>query len=220
LTVCHSSGESSNILNAQIPGKQMPSEWPSDMIYVVSGLPRSGTSLMMQILLAAGIPAFTDARRQADLHNPAGYFEHETVKNVIHDSAWLAEAQGKAVKIIADFLHLLPPDFRYQIIFMRRDLDEVIDSQNKMLRLSGNNTELLNRQQLRDMLRHTLARAHNWAGGRQNIRIYYQDYAALIANPDDYLPQIARFIGGAPNQAAMLSAVKSDLYRTRKANRF
>ncbi|MBK6374535.1 MAG: hypothetical protein IPF67_15705 [Saprospiraceae bacterium] len=106
-------------------------------ITVVSGLPRSGTSMMMQMLEAAGLDIFTDKERTADDSNPKGYYEHEAVKNLQHNNKWLPEAKGKVVKIIAQLLSHLPANYHYQVIFMERDVLEVIASQQKMLVRDG-----------------------------------------------------------------------------------
>ena len=109
----------------------------SDEIIVVSGLPRSGTSLMMQLLAAGGIPIVTDNIRAADADNPRGYCEFERVKTIKTDASWLPEIHGKAVKMVSQLLYDLPTTERYKIIFMERDLDEVLASQEKMLTRLG-----------------------------------------------------------------------------------
>jgi len=105
----------------------------SDPIYVVSGLPRSGTSLMMRMLDAGGVPAVTDRIRTADDDNPRGYFELEAVKRTKQDPSWLDDAPGKAVKVISQLLCELPPDRAYKVIVMRRKLGEVSAAQKTML---------------------------------------------------------------------------------------
>jgi hypothetical protein len=100
-----------------------------DPVIIVSGLPRSGTSLMMQMLDAGGIPIFTDNKRSADESNPKGYYEHEKVKTIRKDKKWLSDASGKAVKIISHLLYHLPGKYNYKIIFMLRELSEVVQEQ-------------------------------------------------------------------------------------------
>jgi len=106
-------------------------------IVVVSGLPRSGTSLMMQMLDAGGITVYTDAVRTPDDNNPKGYFEHENVKQLIKNHHWLSEATGKAVKIVVPLLYKLPAKFHYKVVFMLRDISEVVESQHQMLVRNG-----------------------------------------------------------------------------------
>src|ERR1700726_4979370 len=103
-------------------------------VTVVSGMPRSGTSLLMRMLVAGGLPALTDGHRPADHHNPRGYFEDVRARKLAHDSSWIEEARGKAVKIIYRLLPNLPPHLDYRVLFMERDLEEVFDSQQDMLR--------------------------------------------------------------------------------------
>ena len=99
-----------------------------DVITIVSGLPRSGTSLMMQMLEAGGMPVLTDGIRDADEDNPRGYYELEAVKRTKDDPAWLHGAPGKVVKMIYLLLYDLPTTYNYRIIFMRRPLSEVVAS--------------------------------------------------------------------------------------------
>ena len=110
----------------------------SQPIVIVSGLPRSGTSMMMKMLEAGGIPLLTDSIRQADEDNPKGYYEFERAKKLPDgDTAWLKEARGKAVKIIAALLMELPQGYTYQVLFMHRNIQEVLASQSKMLARRG-----------------------------------------------------------------------------------
>ena len=102
-------------------------------IIIVSGLPRSGTSLMMQMLDNGGVPVVTDHIRTADTDNPRGYYEFEQVKKIKEDVSWLPETRGKAFKMVSQLLYELPASERYRIIFMERDLDEMLLSQEKML---------------------------------------------------------------------------------------
>jgi hypothetical protein len=106
---------------------------PCDIV-VVSGLPRSGTSMMMQMLEAGGLPILTDGERVADADNPRGYYEYAPAKRLMTDRTWLPAADGKAVKIVAQLLPYLPPaPHRFRVIFMKRDLGEVLASQQVML---------------------------------------------------------------------------------------
>src|SRR5262249_30630691 len=102
-------------------------------IIIVSGLPRSGTSLMMQMLDGGGVPVLTDNIRAADTDNPRGYYEFEPVKATKRDATWLPAARGKAVKMVSQLLYHLPPGETYRVLFLERDLEEVLASQEKML---------------------------------------------------------------------------------------
>src|SRR3990167_393038 len=99
------------------------------MIVIVSGLPRSGTSLMMQMLRAGGMSLLIDDQRPADADNPHGYWEYEPVKRLQHDNSWLPQAEGKAVKVVSALLQYLPPRHTYKIIVMHRPMQEVLASQ-------------------------------------------------------------------------------------------
>lgn len=107
-----------------------------DLITIVSGLPRSGTSMMMSMLEAGGMDVLTDGIRGADEDNPRGYYEFERVKQIEHDKGWLSDARGKAVKMVAALLKYLPPEYQYQVVFVRRNMDEVLASQRRIDRKS------------------------------------------------------------------------------------
>ena len=109
-----------------------PAAAPESLV-VVTGLPRSGTSMLMQMLAAGGLPVLSDGLREADEDNPRGYLEFEPVKNLLKDSKWLFGGGGKAVKIVAPLLAALPPGLACRVILSERDLEEVLDSQERML---------------------------------------------------------------------------------------
>src|SRR5690606_32353125 len=115
------------------PSLVAPGDLSAVSVVVVTGLPRSGTSMLMQMLVAGGLPAFTDREREADASNPRGYFEHERIKALAHDKGWLPEADGHAAKVVAPLLPHLPQGPHYRVIFLERDLDEVLASQAAML---------------------------------------------------------------------------------------
>ena len=123
-------------------------------IVVVSGLPRSGTSMLMKMLEAGGLSVMTDGQRTADEDNPKGYFEVERIKGLAQEGerGWLAGARGKAIKIISYLLRSLPPQFNYRVVFVRRDLDEVLASQSKMMARRGE-TDQIPPAKMRELLR-------------------------------------------------------------------
>src|SRR5947207_8783375 len=131
-----------------------------DAIIIVSGLPRSGTSLMMQMLAAGGVEVVTDHVRTADTDNPRGYYEFERVKRIKQDASWLPETRGKAVKMVSQLLYDLPPAERYRILFMERDLDEMLLSQEKMLQRL--NRPAAPREKIKQAYTLHLERLHEW----------------------------------------------------------
>ena len=188
----------------------------SNQIIVVSGLPRSGTSLMMQMLKAAGIALYTDNKRTADVHNPQGYFEYQQVKNLEHDNAWIYEARGKAVKIVSPLLFHLPQDLYYNIIFMQRDLDEIIVSQNKMLEAEHKSVIEVSRADIRKYyLKHLSAVEHRLRKS-ENIEYIIVSFNELFLNPVGLVGQIGRFIGAPLEIEKMVKAINPSLYRTHK----
>src|SRR4051794_3073903 len=165
-----------------------------DFITVVSGLPRSGTSMMMRMLENGGLPLLTDGFREADEDNLLGYYEFEPVKRLDRDSSWLTDTYGKAVKIIYVFLYNLPRDHRYKILFMKRSLDEVIASQKIMLRRRDEGDRLTD-QQLIDAYNDQLKRLNAWIQQQDNVDIHYLDYNDVVAQPARAVSQICQFLG-------------------------
>jgi len=146
------------------------------MITIVSGIPRSGTSLMMQILGAGGMPLHTDNLRTADESNPRGYYECESIKSLRTSPMVIAPADGKAVKVISSLLAFLPSQFQYRVIFMRRRLDEIIASQDKMLKQLGRTVAHKHEQRLFDAFRRHLESTQAWLSKQPNIVVCYVDY--------------------------------------------
>jgi hypothetical protein len=184
------------------------------MITIVSGLPRSGTSLMMQMLEQGGMEIVTDQIRGADTDNPRGYYEFEKVKQIKQDASWLAEARGKAVKMVSQLLYDLPWNERYRIIFMERDLDEMLVSQKKMLeRLQK--TAAPRAEIKQSFLRH-LERLHDWLRQQHNMEVLRVSYNDLVQGPRSQAQRVSEFLGGKADVERMTSAVDPSLYRNRK----
>ena len=193
----------------------MISQAPKSEIIVVSGLPRSGTSLMMQMLKAGGLPLYFDTKRQADVHNPKGYFELEAVKNLPQDTVWLRHAVGKAVKIISHLLPALPPDFYYRIIFMQRDLKEVILSQNKMLLQTEKPLGALKENELAEYFKNHLIQTRQRLLQQDNIELLDVPYSALLEQPEHWAKLIVKFLNKNLTVREMLKQIDSTLYRSK-----
>ncbi len=186
-------------------------------ITIVSGLPRSGTSLMMRMLEAGGIPPLTDHERSADDDNPGGYYEFERVKQLEKgDTAWLAETAGKAVKVISVLLRHLPATYHYKIIFMERDLGEVLASQQKMLVNRAEDADAVDAQQMADLFAHHLQEVRRWLTAQPNIEVIYISYSDLLLASEPLVTQINTLLGGTLNRAAMLDVIDPTLYRNRQ----
>ena len=165
-------------------------------VTVVTGVPRSGTSLMMQMLQAGGITALTDNRRLPDIHNPNGYFEFEPVKGIARDASWMNAARGKAVKIIYRLLPHLPPDFEYRVVFMERNLGEVFASQSDMLRAHGDAAVEQKEEHVIAAFDEELQQTRRWLSAQPNIRTLFAIYADIISNPAQWSSQLSRFLDG------------------------
>ncbi|HEY8517284.1 MAG TPA: sulfotransferase [Candidatus Binatia bacterium] len=186
-------------------------------IIIVSGLPRSGTSMMMKMLDAAGIPIMTDQVRTPDIDNPKGYFEYERVKDLEkeQDKSWVRQARGKALKVISWLLKDLPDDNAYRIIFMRRDIDEVLASQNKMLKNRGEQ-DTTDDATMAEAYRNHLAAVRIMARKKRNWSMVEVRYDEAIRDPVKVASIVNRFLGGRYDERAMAEAVDEKLYRNRK----
>jgi len=171
---------------------------------------------MMQILHAAGIPVLTDERRKPDENNPRGYFEFEPVKKIKQNPEWLKQARGKAVKVISHLLPYLPSGFEYEIIFMNRDLDEVIESQNKMLRALGKPIGKLETPRLKHYFETHLKEIHRWLNRQPNIRYIDVDYRELLRSPMLVLKKTETFLGIHLATQSAIEVIDPNLYRTKK----
>lgn len=183
-------------------------------ITVVSGLPRSGTSMMMRMLENGGLPVITDRIRQADDDNPLGYYEFEPVKQLVKDASWLADAYGRAIKVIYILLYNLPGDHRYKVIFMKRDLGEVIASQKVMLR-HRQQGDSLDDEELMQSFKQQLHTLYNWISSRENLTALYVDYGEILSDPKGGVSEIARFLAVPLDTEAMMKTIDPALYRNR-----
>jgi len=194
-------------------GKSTP-ETPRPVV-IVSGLPRSGTSMMMKMLEAGGMPLVIDGIRTADEDNPKGYYEFERVKQLDKgDTAWVADAQGKAVKVISALLEYLPPEYEYRVLFMNRRMSEVLASQRKMLERRGEKSEISD-ERLAELLRKHVQQVKLWLARQPNFEMLDLDYNAMLMDPQPWAEQINAFLGGGLDVRAMVEVVDPSLYRNR-----
>lgn len=187
----------------------------TDFVTIVSGLPRSGTSLMMQMLQAGGLEVLTDGVRVTDEDNPRGYLEFEPVKHTREDPSWLDGAAGKAVKMVYLLLPTLPSDRSYRVILMVRDLGEVLRSQRVMLDRSGKSGARLTDDKLRAVFQSEYRRIEEWLSGQPNFDVLRVRYHDLIADPDPVVDAIDRFTGPDLDREAMRAVIDPQLYRQR-----
>jgi hypothetical protein len=189
---------------------------PSQPVIVVSGLPRSGTSMMMQMLAAGGLPVMTDQVRTADDDNLEGYYELEAVKQTQQETGWLREAPGKAVKVIYRLLEYLPKDYRYHVLFMKRPLDEVLASQQVMLQRRGTQGATVSTDQLRTIFGNELERVISWLSRQPNFECLEIDYTQVLENPRPESERVSRFLAQPLDTAAMAARVNRQLHRQRR----
>jgi hypothetical protein len=186
-------------------------------IVVVSGLPRSGTSMMMRMLEAGGLPILADGERAADIDNPKGYFELERIKDLEteQDKSYLRAARGKAVKVISFLIKDLPDENDYRIVFMRRDLDEVLKSQQKMIDRLASADTAADAEAMKEAFRNDIARVRVLCRTRANFALCEVHYRAAVADPGAACRSVNAFLDGRLDEAAMRAAVDASLYRNR-----
>lgn len=184
-----------------------------ETIVLVSGLPRSGTSMMMTMLEAGGLTPLVDHIRTADEDNPKGYYEFERVKQIETDQAWLEEAKGKVVKMIAALLKHLPDRYQYKVIFIRRNMDEILASQKQMLIRRGEPTDTISDEKMAALFERHVEQVTAWLAEQPNFETLYVHYTDVVQNPIQNARQINAFLGGALDEQAMTAAVDPNLYR-------
>jgi hypothetical protein len=193
-----------------------------NFITVVSGLPRSGTSMMMKMLDAGKMPLLTDELRKADLDNPKGYYEYEKVKKLEDDNSWLDIAQGKTVKIVSPLLHHLKLDagYAYKIIFMIRDLDETLASQKKMSERLNNHEDTIKDNILKNEYNSHLEEIEKWLEQQENIEVLPVQYKDVLENPLAAAEGIHDYLGIELDVNDMAAIVDPSLYRQRTEELF
>jgi broad-specificity NMP kinase len=187
-----------------------------EAIIIVSGLPRSGTSMMMSMLVAAGMESLVDNIRAADEDNPKGYFELEKVKELSKDNSWIADARGKVVKVISALLKHLPADHRYKVIFMRRNMEEILASQRQMLIRRGEPTDKIADEKMAELFNKHLRDIFAWLEQQSNFDVLYVDYNETLINPQPSIRHINQFFGGSLDEEKMAAVVDRALHRQRK----
>jgi len=185
----------------------------NETITIVSGLPRSGTSMMMKMLTAGGLELLTDNIRAADEDNPKGYFEFERVKQIENDKAWLEDARGRVVKLISALLKHLPPAYNYKVIFMRRAMTEILASQRQMLIRRGEPADAVPDDKMAAMFNKHVAQVEAWLAAQPNIDVLYVSYNEVMKDSRPHAERINVFLGGSLKVEEMVGVVDSGLYR-------
>lgn len=185
-------------------------------VIVVSGLPRSGTSMMMKMLEAGGLPVVIDGLRAADKDNPEGYYEYERVKALDKgDAAWVADTRGHGVKIISALLEFLPAELPYRVIFMHRQIEEVLRSQRKMLEHRGEATDTIDDAEMAALFAKHVEKVQAWMRQQPNFAVLDIHYNALLADPLPHIHAVNQFLGNTLDEQRMAEIVNPGLYRNR-----
>lgn len=188
----------------------------TEPIVLVSGLPRSGTSMIMQMLEAGGIEVLSDSVRSADEDNPRGYYELEAVKNTRQDPSWLDRAPGKAVKLISQLLYDLPPGTEARVLFLRRDMGEILASQRRMLqRRAAADGGVADDADLSRIFEAHVRDVVRWTQEREGLELLEVWHSDVLAHPARVAGQIQSFLGRELDVQAMAAAVDSGLHRNR-----
>lgn len=186
-----------------------------DWITVVSGVPRSGTSLVMQMLERGGLPLLVDEQRPPDAHNPRGYFEYAPVKALGREAGWLGCARGRGLKVIHALVTSLPEGFDYRLVLVRRDLREVVASQEAMLAGGTGGGPAPGPARLAEIFEAQLQELEAWLAGRPRFRVLRLEHASLLGAPREAARELAAFLGGGLDVEAMAAAVDPVLHRQR-----
>jgi hypothetical protein len=190
---------------------------PAQYITIVSGLPRSGTSMMIQMLKVGGIEPVTDNLRLADESNPKGYYEFERVKKLKEgDTEWVKSAAGKSVKVISALLDGLPAGYQYRVVFMQRNMDEILASQKQMLISRGEPVDKVSDEQLAEIFQKHLQKTAAWLASQPNVQVLYINYNDMLKDPSPSLKRVNQFLDGKLNLEEMAGVIDKNLYRQRK----
>lgn len=189
----------------------------NETITIVSGLPRSGTSMMMKMLAAGGLEPLTDNLRIADEDNPKGYFEFERVKQIENDKAWLEDARGRVVKLISALLKHLPEGYNYKVIFMRRAMPEILASQRQMLIRRGEPADAVPDEKMAAMFEKHVGQVESWLAAQANIETIYVSYNDVVNDPRPHAERINGFLGGLLNVDSMTEVADRALYRQKRS---
>lgn len=188
----------------------------NETVTIVSGLPRSGTSMMMKMLQAGGLEPLTDSIRAADEDNPKGYFEFERVKQIENDKTWLLDARGRVVKLISALLKHLPPSYNYKVIFMQRAMPEILASQRQMLIRRGEPADAVPDDKMAAMFEKHLVQVQTWLAAQPNIETIYVSYNEVMNETRPQAESINSFLGGSLKVDAMIKAADPALYRQKR----
>jgi len=192
-----------------------PPEDRSKIVTIVAGLPRSGTSMMMQMLASAGVPAYTDDLRAADEDNPRGYFEHKNATLLHTDARWVPHARGKVVKIVGHLLPHLPPGEQYRIVFMHRNLKDVVASQGAMLKRLERKGARLGADRLTQVYTSQLVRIEQWLKRAPGVDVLGVSYEKAVSDPEKTASQLAAFLGEPFDASRAAASVDPRLRRQR-----
>lgn len=192
-------------------------------ILVVSGLPRSGTSMVMQMLGAGGAPLLADDLRPADADNPRGYFEYEPLKRIRFNHDWVPQAEGKTFKLVSPLLEYLPTGLDYRVVLVERDLAEVVASQRAMLARTGRQGSKLSEAELIAAYERQQAVIGTVLATRRDFTVFHIEHRRILADPVGEVRRLAQFVSPIwPNiqldQPAMVAAVDPSLYRQRSGS--
>jgi hypothetical protein len=189
----------------------------SEYIFIVSGLPRSGTSLLMSLVGQLGVPLLTDDVRKPDSSNPKGFFEYEPVKTMYKgENRWLEFAKGKCVKIISPLLPYLSPQYNYYVLFINREIREIIKSQKVMRNVTDANNIVDDSKLMENYKRHLMT-TERWLSSQKNIQVIYFDFNKIIAKSPEELEKLIKSFQpfNIKNNNDVFHIIEQDLYRNR-----
>lgn len=200
--------EKADKIKAELPN-------PEKEIIIVSGLPRSGTSMMMQMLEAAGLEILTDGKREADTSNPKGYYEYDPVKKLAFNNSWMSEAEGKVLKVVSPLLPSLPLKHTYKIIHLSREISEILVSQQIMLGKTREQAIMNYPFKMAENFNNQLRKVKKWAGNQPNLEWLEVNHFDVINEPEAMARKIAQFLNRDLDFEKMGKVVDKKLHRNK-----
>ncbi|MCP4372110.1 MAG: sulfotransferase [Deltaproteobacteria bacterium] len=199
--------------------RSLTKQGENDPVVIVSGLPRCGTSMMMQMLAAGGIPIVTDHIRKPDQDNPRGYYEYEKVKQIKKDASWIKKCRGKTFKMVSALLYYLPQNERFKVIFMQRDMNEMLASQDAMLQRLERKTDDSSNAEMLDRFQKHIREVEKWLEEQKNIEVIYIRHNEVIQGPHECAKLVSRFLEDKLDTVRMAGVIEKPLYRNRRVTK-
>jgi len=190
-----------------------PAGMSRPFVTIVSGLPRSGASMLIRLLAAGGMPVVADAARPPHEDDPYGWFEEPRGGQPPVTAAWLGQARGRAVGIVSPLLPHLPSTLAYRVVFAKRDLREILAAQHTAHARRGTPPPPADDARILALCERHLEQIDAWLAAQEHVRVLDVEFADVLAMPAVQAARLAAFVGGGLDVEAMARAVDPRLHR-------